>query len=299
MRTMTSETLPKLKIFIAMFIFGTIGIFVRYIDLPSSVIALARGVVGMSFLLFILALRRRKLNWQSIRQNLLVLLLSSAALGFNWILLFEAYRFTSVAIGTVCYYMAPILIILVSPVLLKEKLGAKKLGCLAASLVGMVCISGVLESGIPAAGELKGILLGLAAAVLYATVVLLNKQLRNIGPYDRTVFQLGLSAVILLPYCFLTVEPTAMRLDGFAWFMLIFVGIVHTGVTYLLYFGSLDQVKGQTAAIISYVDPVIAVLASVVILSESMSLLEAVGAVLILGSALVSEVQFKGKGVAK
>ena len=130
---------------------------------------------------------------------------------------------------------------------------------------------------------------------LYATVVLLNKQLRNIDAFDRTVFQLGGSAVILLPYCFATVEFSALTLTAFSAAMLVFVGIVHTGVTYLLYFGSLEHVKGQTAAIISYVDPVVAVLASVLILSEPMRPVEVLGAALILGAALFSEIQPRRK----
>ena len=294
---MSVETVSKLKIAGSMFLFGTIGLFVRHIGLPSSVVALARGVVGMSFLVLILALSRRKINCSAVKRNLIWLLLSSAALGFNWILLFEAYRYTSVAISTLCYYMAPILIILVSPLLLQEKLTGKKILCVLTSLVGMVLISGVVQSGIPAAGELKGILFGLAAAVLYATVVMLNKQLKDIDAYDKTILQLGISAVILIPYCLLTVDPAALTLSGTGLLMLLVVGVLHTGVTYLLYFGALGHVKGQTAAILSYVDPVVAVLCSVLILAEPMGVFEAVGAVLILGAAFVSEVPLSRKKV--
>ena len=294
---MTRENLSKLKIAVSMFLFGTIGIFVRHIGLPSSVIALARGIVGMAFLVLVLAVRRSSLDWKAVRQNLLWLLLSGAALGFNWILLFESYRYTSVAISTLCYYMAPILVILVSPVLLKEALSKKKLLCVLAALAGMVCISGVLRSGIPSAGELRGILLGLAAAVLYACVVLLNKQIHDIGAYDKTILQLGISAVTLLPYCLLTVEPASVQPDAVALAMLLLVGVVHTGVTYLLYFGALDYISGQTAAIMSYVDPVVAVLASVLVLREPMAMSEGIGAVLILGAALISETDLKRKRV--
>ena len=148
---MSKETVSKLNIFISMFLFGTIGVFVRHIALPSALIALVRGAVGMLFLLLVLTLRRRKINWAAVKANAGWLLLSSAALGFNWILLFEAYRFTTVATATLCYYMAPILIILVSPILLREKLTLKKILCVLAALIGMVCISGVLRSGIPTA----------------------------------------------------------------------------------------------------------------------------------------------------
>jgi len=286
---MTRQRGAVFQLVLAMLIFGTLGVFVRNIALPSSVIALARASIGMVFLLIVIAVRRQKPDGAAIRRNALWLLGSGACLGFNWILLFESYRYTTVAMGTLCYYMSPILVILVSPLLLRERLSVKKLICVIAALGGMVCLSGVVGSGIPAAGELRGILLGLAAAVLYTAIVLMNKQLEGISSNDRTVVQLGISAVILTVYCLLSadVDPAVLTPLGIG--LLIFVGVVHTGVAYWLYFGAVGDLPGQSVAIISYVDPVVAVLASVVILHESMSAAEAVGAVLILGAAMVSE----------
>lgn len=281
----------KLRMTAAMFIFGTIGLFVRWIPLPSSVIALARGSIGMAFLLVVMAVKKESFSRISIRKNLLWLLISGALLGFNWILLFESYNYTSVAVSTLCYYMAPILIILISPLALQEKLTLRKLLCVLAALGGMVCISGVLSEGIPSAGELKGILLGLAAAVLYAAIVLCNKHIHDISAYEKTVFQLGVSAVTMLPYCLLTISPETLSFDTGSLLMLLFVGIVHTGVTYYLYFGSMEFIPAQSVAVISYVDPVVAVLASVLILREPMHLTEGIGAVLILGAAAVSELE--------
>lgn len=288
-----SVNAAKLRMTFAMFIFGTIGLFVRWIPLPSSVIALARGTIGTAFLLAVMAMKKAPFFGKALRQNLFWLLVSGALLGFNWILLFESYRYTSVAVGTLCYYMAPILIILASPVVLREKLTARKLLCVLAALAGMVCISGVLSEGIPAAGEMKGILLGLAAAVLYAAIVLCNKQIHDISAYEKTAFQLGISAIAMLPYCLLTVDVSSLDLDASSLLMLLFVGVVHTGITYFLYFGSMEFIPAQSVAVISYVDPVVAVLASVVILREPMHLAEGVGAVLILGAAAASELEKK------
>lgn len=273
-----------------MFLFGTIGVFVRHIPLPSSLIALARGIIGMLFLLAVTLLRRSAIDWKAVRKNLLWLVLSGACLGFNWILLFESYQYTSVAVSTLCYYMAPILIILASPLVLRETLTAKKILCIVIALFGMVCISGVLQSGIPSAAELKGILLGLAAAVLYACVVLLNKQIHGLSAYDKTILQLGISSVTLLPYCALTVPFSSLSMTLPVFGLLLLVGIVHTGLTYFLYFGSIEHIGAQTVAIISYVDPVVAVLASVLILREPITLIEGLGALLILGAALCSEI---------
>lgn len=286
---------PKWKLIAAMVIFGTIGLFVRHISLPSSVIALCRGVTGTVFLLALLFWRKLQLDLAAIRKNFLWLALSGIAIGFNWILLFESYRYTSVAVSTLCYYLAPILVILVSPLILKERLTGKKLTCVVVALAGMVCLSGVLQGGMPKGGELKGILFGLSAAVLYASVMLLNKQLAGISTLEKTILQLSIAAVTLLPYCLLTLEGTVLTVDVKALLLLIFVGVIHTGVAYALYFDALGAIKGQTAAILSYIDPVVAVLASVLLLREPMQSVEAIGAVLILGAAVVSEVQLPQK----
>ena len=284
-----STRTARFQMITAMTIFGTIGLFVRWIPLPSAIIALARGFIGMLFLIVVMAVRKTPLSRQALRENFFWLLISGGLLGFNWILLFESYRYTSVAIGTLCYYMAPILIILASPVILREKLTVKKVLCVLASLGGMVCISGVLSEGVPSAGELKGILLGLIAAVLYAAIVLCNKQIHEISAYEKTIFQLGISVLAMIPYCVLTVSPDTLTFSPRVVFLLILVGILNTGVTYYLYFGSMEYLSGQSVAVISYIDPVIAVLLSVLILREPMHLTEGIGAVPILGAAVTSE----------
>ena len=276
----------------AMVVFGTIGLFVRNINMPSSVIAFVRGTVGALFLIAFCLVTKKKFSFDKIKEKLLILCLSGAAIGVNWIFLFEAYRYTTVATATLCYYMAPIIIILVSPIILRERLSIKKAACVILALFGMVCISGVLSGGLPSAGELRGILLGLLAAVLYAAIVLMNKQIHGISAYDKTIFQLAVSIITMIPYCLLVTDVTAINLAGSTLPMLLLVGIVHTGLAYYLYFGAMEHVAGQTAAMISYVDPAIAVLASIIILREPMELIEAFGAVLILGAALMSEVTF-------
>ncbi len=281
----------KLKMITAMALFGTIGIFVRYIPLPSSIIAFCRGLVGMLFLLLVTVLRKSRISGQAIRKNLLWLILSGAFLGMNWILLFEAYRYTTVATATLCYYLAPIIVILAAPVLLKEKLTLRKIICTVVALIGMVCVSGVLQNGIPTLGEAKGILFGLGAAVLYATIILLNKKIRDISAYDKTIMQLGVSALVLVPYCLLTEDIGALSVEPKVLLLLLFVGIVHTGVTYFLYFGAIEHIHAQSVAIISYLDPVIAVLLSIFVLGEGMNVIGIIGAVLVLGAALMSELE--------
>lgn len=272
----------------SMVIFGTIGVFRRHIDLPSSVIALMRGFIGTAFLLLFVLATGRKIDLPAIKRNLAKLLISGAVMGFNWILLFEAYRFTSVATATLCYYMAPIIMMLVSPLLLGERLTKKKVVCMLLALAGMIPVSGVLEAGFEM-GEMRGVLLGFGAAVLYAAVVLTNKTMKDIGAYDKTIVQLFAAAAALSPYVLLTENLSSIQMTGLSLGMMLLVGVVHTGFAYALYFGCTKHLSAQTLAIVSYVDPVVAILLSALLLGESMTPLGAAGAVLVLGATLVSE----------
>lgn len=289
--------LALLSLTLSMVIFGTIGIFVRHIPLPSSVIAFFRGLVGTVFLLLVIRFSGKQVSIVSVKRNLPKLCVSGAALGLNWILLFEAYRYTTVATATLCYYLAPIIIMLVSPMILKERLTAKKALCILSALIGMVFVSGVTQGSLPEASELRGILFGLAAACLYATVVLINKRIQGIEALDRTVVQLGISAVVLAPYILATENLFVLlpQLSLISALLLVFVAIVHTGVAYALYFSSIRDISAQTAALFSYIDPVVAILLSACLLGESMTVSCAIGAVMILGSAIVSELPEKEK----
>ncbi len=273
----------------AMCIFGSIGLFRRYIDLPSGIVALARALIGTASLLIPLVLKRKELDLTAVRKNALLLLLSGAALGFNWIFLFEAYCYTTVATATLCYYMAPIIVVLLSPVLFREKMTVKKAICIAVALTGIVLVSGVLESGFAGVAEMGGVGFGLAAAVLYATVVILNKKISGITSLLRTVIQLGISALVLLPYTLLTEDWSILSLGQNGIIMLIIIGIVHTGIAYAMYFGSIKKLPTQTVAIFSYIDPILAIVLSALFLQEPMSLSGIIGSVMILGAALISE----------
>lgn len=284
--TRSTETIARLQVLTSMLIFGSIGIFVRYIPLPSSILAMFRAVMGSLFLICVIALGRKKPSREGIKRNFPLLCVSGIFIGANWILLFEAYRYTTVSTATLCYYMAPVFITLASPLVVREKLTPVKLMCIAAALVGMALISGV---GAESEGSFVGILLGLGAAVLYASVVLMNKKIVDLGSYDTTIVQLAAAAVVLLPYTLLTEDFSAISLDVLSIVLLIIVGIVHTGIAYALYFASIKGLKAQTAAICSYIDPVTAIILSALILHEKMGVMSIIGAVLVLSSTLVSE----------
>ena len=290
---MDKTNISKLKVASSMFIFGTIGIFVRYIPLPSSIIAMMRAFIGTAVLLLVLGLSRSKLDFAAIKKNFVKLAFSSTMMAINWILLFEAYRFTTVATATLCYYMSPIILVALSPFFFKEKLTAKKLICIGAALLGMIFVSGVIGGGGIKLSEMKGIVMGLLAACFYASVVITNKTIKHLPSFDRTIMQLAIAAVVMLPYNALTGAFAGMELNGLVVLMMIIVGVIHTGLAYWLYFGSMEHLKSQTLAILSYVDPVVAVLLSALLLREPMSVLATIGAVMILGAAVVSELPEK------
>ena len=285
----------KIKIITAMVTFGTIGIFVRYIPLPSSIIALARGVLATFFLLAVMACGKRWPDKAAITRNLALLLISGTLIGFNWILLFEAYNYTSVAVATLCYYLAPVFVIIASPFVLCEKLTARKTLCVIAALVGMVLVSGVIQNYVRGGNtedlNLTGVLLGIGAGALYATIILINKKLKDISSYDTTVMQLAAASIVLVPYCLLTVNMGVLEITPVSMALLLIVGIVHTGIAYVLYFGSIKELPAQTVAIFSYIDPILAVLLSALLLKENMDMLSILGAVMILGSTFVSEMK--------
>lgn len=290
----------------SMLIFGTIGLFRRYIPLSSGLLAFSRGILGAVFLGLFLIIRRlseqrcKTGNDGDIQESrtpacelplriLFLLILSGALIGINWILLFEAYNYTTVATATLCYYMQPTIVILLSPLFFHERLTAKKLVCAFLAVLGMFLVSGAAGEGIPQGDASRGILCGLGAAALYASVVIMNKCIRNIDPYLKTILQLASASVCLLPYLAVTGQLSYVKLDSFSLLMLLVVGIVHTGIAYTLYFGSTDGLRAQTIALFSYIDPVSALFISVLFLHEPMGAAGLAGAVLILGAAFAAE----------
>lgn len=293
---MSAVIRAKRDLIFSVSVFGTIGIFVRWIGLPSSVIALVRGAVGAAFLLLLARFRHAPIDRAALRRRWQLLLLSAAMMSFNWITLFEAYRYTTVATATLCYYMAPIFVTLISPVLLKERLTARKLLCVFLALAGMVFVSGVPQSGLPGPSEAKGILLALCSAALYAGVILINKYLAGVPAYDRTLLQLACAAAVMIPYILLTEDLSAMSVTPLGAVLLLIVAVFHTGWCYALYFGSMTVLSAQAVALFSYIDPIVAILLSALLLREPLGWSGILGAALVLGSTLVSELPVPGKG---
>ena len=279
----------RILLILSMAIFGTLGPFVRNISVSSGELALYRAILAATMIGIYLLVTRQKIPFGQIKRELPLLLLSGVAMGFNWILLFQAYRYTTVSVATLSYYFAPVIVTVACPVLFREKMGYKQWICFAMSTLGIVLITGVgdLSAG---SSHLIGIAFGLGAAVLYATVILLNKYIKGVGGIHRTFLQFLAAVLVLTPYVALTGGVTLGTMNTIGWVCLLIVGIVHTGITYCMYFSSLKDLPGQKAAILSYIDPLVAVLISVLVLKESMSPLQMLGGALILGFTLWNEI---------
>lgn len=277
----------------SMTIFGTLGLFVRNIPVSSGELALYRAILAALLIGVFLLVTKQKIPFKNIKKEVPILLASGVAMGINWILLFEAYKYTTVSVATLSYYFAPVIVTVICPILFKEKLTGKQIICFVMSTLGLVMITGIGDVG--GGSDFIGILFGLGAAVFYATVILLNKFIKNVEGIHRTFLQFLAAVIVLIPYVLLTSGVTVGTLKVVGWINLLIVGLVHTGITYCMYFSSLKELPGQKAAILSYIDPLVAVLISVTVLGETMTWWQVIGGVLIQGFTLWNEIAPKDK----
>ena len=282
------ERKARLQLIFTMLLFGTIGTLSRFIDMPSSVIALGRAFFSVLTIILILAFRRQKLDWDDIKRNIGWLTLSSVFMCCNWVCQFEAFKYTTIAVSTLCYYMQPVFYILAAAIVIKEKLSPRKLVCVAVAFCGMIFVSGVLQTGFHIS-ELKGVLFGIAGGFFYAMVVLINKYMKDISPVNTTIMQMALVSLIMLPYSAATGGLAAARVTTVGIICLIVLGALHTGIAYIIYFDAVNKLSAQTVGILSYIDPVEAVLLSAFFLKEPLTIWTIIGAVMILGATAVSE----------
>lgn len=278
----------RLQLIFSMLLFGTIGTLARYINMPSSIICLGRAFFGVITILILLGARKEKPDAEAIRRNFWWLLLSSTLMCCNWICQFEAYKYTTIATATLCYYMQPVFYILAGAVVLREKLTTKKVACVAVAFCGMILVSGVLQIGFHIS-ELKGAVFGVTGGFFYAMVVLINKYMKDISPVNTTIMQLALVSVIMLPYSAATGAFSEVNVTLIGVICLLILGVLHTGIGYIIYFDAVNKLPAQTVGILSYIDPVEAVMLSAFLLKEPVNIYTVIGAVMILGAAAVSE----------
>ena len=276
----------RLKYITAVVLYGTVGMCLRYVQLPSDAAALCRGVIGALFIYVYQCIRHTRPDTAAIRRNMRWLIMSGICLGLNWIFLFAAYSTTTVAIASLCNYMAPILVILAAPVLLKENIRKDKLKYVLIALAGIVLVSGLQDAG---SVNLTGVAEDLAGAVCFAALVICNRKIRDISSLDKAVVQLGISALTVFPYVLYANRGGIPMPDMRSVMIMIMVGILQTGVAYVLYFSGMGSLPVQTVALLGYLEPVVSVLCSALILKETMSWSGWLGAGMIIFAAAMSE----------
>lgn len=283
----------KIKMIVTMLIFGSVGLFVKNINLSSSEIALLRGVIGCITLIAAGLLINQTIRFRTTKKNIMLLCLSGGALGFNWMFLFEAYRYTTISNATISYYFAPIFVMILAPFILKEKMKEKmarfKVGSIIAAIIGIFFIVGIDNGDRISQHHVMGVFFGLLAAAFYASVMFINKFIRNLSDQETTIGQLAMASIVILPYVFVTEGLNVKNLDIQSLLFILIVGILHTGFAYMLYFSALKQLDGQRIALYSYIDPIFAIVLSALLLNETFTFIQAVGGTLILGATFINE----------
>ncbi|MBQ3119085.1 MAG: EamA family transporter [Clostridia bacterium] len=281
----------RFKMILAMAIFGSIGIFVSYISLPASIIASVRAIIGTAFLGIILGFYKDRSGFSSFKKNAVAIILSGAALGLNWVFLFEAYKYTTIPVATVCYYMAPVFVLILSPLILRERLTVLNIACTLGALAGAILISGVLGTETV---HKTGIMYALLAALLYCAVIILNKKINGISSLDTAFYQMAIASVVTVAYTIFTVDMSSVIITEKSAWMLLVLGIVHTGIAYALTFSAAKCMTAQGWGILSYIDPATAIVLAIVVLKQPYGPVEILGTAMIFGFALINGI-YKSK----
>ena len=296
---MAGTRLAKLKIafLLLMCSYGSLGLVVRGISLPTVVIVWARALISsVSLLLFLLL--SGKADWKACRKFAVPMIASGVFLAIDWIGLFASYRYTTLATATLCYYIVPVLVLLGAAILLGERLTGRQIVCIAVAFGGMVFVSGVAENGLPRLSEIRGVLMALLGAVGYAGVILINKKYPEGDAIMRTFLQLVTAAVIMSVYVLKTTDLSGFSLGAKDIVLLLLLGVVMTAAAYIAYFYLIIRIPSGSVAFFSYADPVVAVFISLIFLGEPYTVFTLIGGAMIIGAAIVSELKPKRQGLS-
>ncbi len=274
-----------MKYFAALLLFGFNGIVASFIDLSSYEIVLLRTFIGSVLLIALFFLTRNKLTFYQYKNDSLFLLLSGIAMGTSWMFLYEAYAQIGVSIASLCYYCGPVIVMALSPLLFREKLTASKLCGFAAVLIGIILVNGSAFNG---NGNLWGIFCGLMSAVMYAAMVICNKKAQRITGMENATLQLFVSFLTVFIFV-LFKQGLTVHLHTEDIIPVLILGLFNTGIGCYFYFSSIGKLPVQTVAVCGYLEPLSAVVFSVIVLHETMLPIRILGAALIIGGAVSSE----------
>ena len=275
-----------LKIIISMLLYGTIPYFVTLANMPSAHTAFFRTLFGSAFLMLFIILTKHKINFNALKKNCVKLAVSGAFMGLNWVSLFESYRYISTSVSTIIYYLAPVMVLVLAPFLLKEKLSVSKIVGVCIALVGVILLN---QNSSPSSVVTIGLILAFISAILYASIILINKKVKGVDGLDSTLVQLLVACIVLFVYMTVTSQLNISFASTTSFITIVILGIVHTGIAYCLYFSAISYVNAQMIALYSYIDPLVVILVSTIFLDESMSFIQVVGAILIFMGAIFGQ----------
>ncbi|MCM1328589.1 MAG: EamA family transporter [Ruminococcus sp.] len=279
------------KYLCALILFGLNGIVASNISMSSYEIVFMRTLIGSVLLIGIFLLTGGKFRIRQNPRDGVFILLSGAAMGASWMFLYEAYRQIGVSFSSLLYYCGPVIVMILSPLIFKEKLTVPKIAGFLAVLLGIFFVNGRAAM----AGENSwGLFCGAMSAVMYFFMVTLNKQSKNITGMENSVIQLTVS--FLAAAVFVGIKQRfAVTVPEGDWGWVFLLGVLNTGIGCYLYFSPLSKLPVQTVAVCGYLEPLSAVVFAAVLLGETMTFLQIVGAALIIGGAMFGElVRTKG-----
>ena len=277
--------MSNIKMILGMAIFGSIGIFVHEIGLPPAVIASIRAIVGTAFLAIILGFYNNRANLSDVKKNILPIIISGTALAFNWIFLFKAYQVTTIPIATVCYNIAPIFVLILSPIILRERVTLTTVACTLGALAGAILLSGITSGDTL---NISGVTYAIIAAGLYAIIMITNKKISGISSLDNAFYQMAVASIVAIAYSVFTVDMTSFSFGGHIGWMLLVLGILHTAIAYALIFSASKRMTAQAWGILSYLEPATAIVLAFLLLKQPLKAIEILGAVMIFGFAIIN-----------
>lgn len=274
-----------LKYILALLLFGSNGIVASFINMNSYEIVLLRTMIGSFLLLTVFLLRKENFTFYKHKKNFLYLAVSGSAMGVSWMLLYEAYTRIGVSVSSLLYYCGPVIVMVLSPLLFREKLSVFKVIGFVSVFIGVLLVNGKTFS---TGGNMFGIVCGLLSAVMYACMVIFNKKAARIAGPENSMFQLIISFLVVAVFVGIK-QGFIIKIPADSILPILILGLLNTGIGCYFYFSSIGNLPVQTIAICGYLEPLSAVLFSVIILGEAMFPMQVVGAVLILGGAVLGE----------
>ncbi|MDO5649149.1 MAG: DMT family transporter [Gallicola sp.] len=275
-----------LKYISSLLLFGTNGIIASFILLPSTSIVFLRAMIGSILLVLLFLLSKESFSFLKHRKDFLFTALSGIATAFSWSFLYEAYQQIGVSLATLLYYCGPVLVLAMSPFFFKEKITLQKIASIVIVLIGVYLIN---RGSIGTRTSFFGIFCGLMAALFYSFMVLFGKKSERITGLEMSALQLLFTFLSLSVFWFFTKGFTFDFTGGHP-LPIILLGL-STGIGCYLYFSPLNDLPAQTIAISGYLEPLAAVLLSVLLLKETLFPLQILGAVLIIGGAILGEIK--------